>query len=76
MTVRWLRPVGEGSRISHAFADIDREAAFEEIEPVASGGRWPVTELLPELAGPATHGRPGGRNPSLVRSSNVYGKNH
>ncbi len=42
MTVRWLRPIGEGSRISHAFADIDLEAAFKEIEPVASGGRWPV----------------------------------
>lgn len=48
MTVRWLQPVGESSRISPAFA-----------------------ELPPEPAGPATHGRPGGRNPSLVRSSKL-----
>jgi hypothetical protein len=48
MKVRWLRPVGEGSRITHAFAEIDLDAGFVAIEPVRSCGRWAVADLEPD----------------------------
>jgi len=46
--VRWLRSVGEGSRITHAFAEVDLEAGFEEVEPLRSCGRWAVADLEPD----------------------------
>jgi hypothetical protein len=52
--VRWWRPVGAGSRVSVAFAEIDLDAGFEQIEPVASRGRWPVDEERCTVSAPST----------------------
>ncbi len=48
MIVRWLRSVREVSRVTHAFAEVDLEAGFEEIEPLRSCGRWAVADLVPD----------------------------
>jgi hypothetical protein len=43
MTVKWMR--SGGSRIAHAFAEIDLEVGFERVEPLAGCNRFWVGEL-------------------------------